>query len=210
MTRGRPSLVNRDYLLEKGMEHFIKQGYHGTGLNSLLEACSISKGSFYNLFKNKELFAVEIIHHYQAIARQHWRNQLTDVDGEYLTKIGVLLGREAVHFEHNRYNIVRLLANLSGEVNHTTPVLQAALSRAVESFISLIEQNMRASQEKGLIRNDIPPRQLALLVWNSWQGALLSMNVTDSINLLTQYSVSVQRLLLSLSTTAPSHDDHIA
>ena len=40
------------------------QGYHGTGLQEILDAVNIPKGSFYNYFGSKEDFGAEVIQHY--------------------------------------------------------------------------------------------------------------------------------------------------
>ena len=40
------------------------QGYHGTGLQEILDAVNIPKGSFYNYFWSKENFGAEAIQHY--------------------------------------------------------------------------------------------------------------------------------------------------
>ena len=56
--------INRENLLNHGVALLMQQGYHGTGLQEILDAVQVPKGSFYNYFGSKENFAAEIIGHY--------------------------------------------------------------------------------------------------------------------------------------------------
>ena len=51
-------------LLEKGSQIIHLKGYHNTGINEILEASNVPKGSFYFYFKNKEDFGLQLIDHY--------------------------------------------------------------------------------------------------------------------------------------------------
>ncbi|HEX8874632.1 MAG TPA: TetR/AcrR family transcriptional regulator, partial [Nitrosospira sp.] len=55
---------NRENLLNEGVVLLREQGYHGTGLQEILDAVNIPKGSFYNYFDSKEDFGAEVIQHY--------------------------------------------------------------------------------------------------------------------------------------------------
>ncbi len=56
--------LNRENLLNQGVSMLMGQGYHGTGLQEILDAVNIPKGSFYNYFGSKENFGAEVIQHY--------------------------------------------------------------------------------------------------------------------------------------------------
>ena len=56
--------LNRDNLLNQGVTLLMGQGYHGTGLQEILDAVNVPKGSFYNYFGSKEDFGAEVIQHY--------------------------------------------------------------------------------------------------------------------------------------------------
>jgi len=54
----------RKKLLEAGVSIFIDQGYHGTGIQEVVDKAGIPKGSFYNYFKSKEDFGSKTIVHF--------------------------------------------------------------------------------------------------------------------------------------------------
>ena len=54
----------RAKLLDRGVALLMEQGYHGTGLQGLVQSVGVPKGSFYNYFESKEAFSAEVVKHY--------------------------------------------------------------------------------------------------------------------------------------------------
>lgn len=67
MARPRRSQDTRERLLDAGVAVLREQGYHGTGLKSVLDRVRVPKGSFYNYFESKEHFGAEVIRRYGAL-----------------------------------------------------------------------------------------------------------------------------------------------
>ena len=57
----------REEIIRKGAELIHAQGFNATGLQQILQAVGIPKGSFYFYFKSKEDFGLEIIDYFNAI-----------------------------------------------------------------------------------------------------------------------------------------------
>ncbi|NVK41615.1 MAG: TetR family transcriptional regulator C-terminal domain-containing protein [Oceanospirillaceae bacterium] len=179
MTRGRKPEHCRSHILEMGMELFDRNGYHGTGLKEILETCQVSRGSFYNFFGSKEEFAVEIIRYYQEQAFDHWSLQL-DPECDYAAQLRRQIETEIDQGRAHCFRMGSLLVNLSGEIGAASDAFRNAIAAATERLLDAIENDMRICQRQGTVRSDLNPRELAELIWNSWQGALLRMQVEDS------------------------------
>ncbi|WP_372740857.1 TetR/AcrR family transcriptional regulator [Neptunomonas sp.] len=180
MAQGRRPEHDREQILEKGMQLFNKLGYHGTGLTAILKACRVSKGSFYNFFGSKEEFAVEMIEHYHSIECQRWDTEYAKLDYPQLEKMRIQLENEINKFESEDDNFGCLIANLSGELGNASPALKKAIRHSTAYVLESIEQDFKQCQLDGSVRNDLTPKQLAHLFWDSWQGALLRMKVDSS------------------------------
>lgn len=180
MTKGRPPTHSREKLLEKGIELFHQYGYHGTGLTTILQACKVSKGSFYNFFNSKEEYAVEVIQFYQALEIDRWNQEFSQLSGTHFVKLRKALALLVEELDSCRENVGCLIANLSGEVGNESPAFRQAISRATSKVIKLIAEDMQICQQEGCVRTDLPPEVLATLIWDCWQGALLRMKVEDS------------------------------
>ena len=55
-------LDKRDLILAKGAEVMTRRGYHGAGVQEIVQAAGVPKGSFYHYFSSKEDFAVQALH----------------------------------------------------------------------------------------------------------------------------------------------------
>ena len=64
MSRPRRSEHTREALIQAGIEHLSRFGYHGTGIKQILDDVNVPKGSFYNFFASKETFVAELIQAY--------------------------------------------------------------------------------------------------------------------------------------------------
>lgn len=180
MTKGRPLTHSREKLLEKGIELFHQHGYHGTGLTTILEACQVSKGSFYNFFESKEAYAVAVIEFYQALEIDRWNQEFAQFEGNHFVKLRKSIEQMIEELDSCNENVGCLIANLSGEIGNASPELRDAIKRATEKVVGLMADDFLICQGEGSVRTDLPAIVLAQMVWDCWQGALLRMKVEDS------------------------------
>ncbi len=180
MTQGRRAEHNRQDILEKGMQLFNQQGYHGTGLTTILKACQVSKGSFYNFFNSKEAFAVELIGHYHSIECERWEAEFAKLDCPQFEKMRIMLEKEIHKFESEEEHFGCLIANLSGELGNASHAFKEAIRQSTTDVLQAIELDFIQCQADGSVRTDLSAKQLSHIFWDSWQGALLRMKVESS------------------------------
>ncbi len=180
MARGRPPVHSREALLDLGNHLFQRHGYHGTSLSMILDACDVSRGSFYNYFGGKESFAIEVVEHYQALEMDLWREEFSRIQGSHADKLRTMMLRLIEDFSDENERIGCLLANLSGEMALASPEFRHAIRDAIQRVIDAINDDMLICQQEGSVRTDLSASALARLIWDYWQGALLRMKVEDS------------------------------
>jgi TetR/AcrR family transcriptional repressor of nem operon len=207
MNRGRKPEHCRETILETGMELFDRQGYHGTGLKEILDACQVSKGSFYNFFGSKEEFAVEIIRHFQAQAAERWNLQIEQPPGSYSARLRHKIETEIEHNQAHCFRMGSLLANLSGEIGVASEAFRNAIRDATDHILDALEQDMLLCQQEGSVRTDLSPRLLAELIWNCWQGALLRMQIQDSTEPLRTMVQLLWERILPAPASSTAHKD---
>ena len=69
----------RDRLVHTAYELFSREGFHGVGMDRILDAVGVSKQTFYNHFESKEDLMLAVLHHrsryeidmFQQALRQH-------------------------------------------------------------------------------------------------------------------------------------------
>lgn len=178
--------TNKENLLSQGVQLLMQQGYHGTGLKEILDAVQIPKGSFYNYFSSKESFAAEVIQHYIAPFIQQLDNHLKDPELDALTALKTYFNELVVELEKAQFKGGCLLGNLMGEIGDTSDLCQQSLQLAVHQYRDLLATGLKKAQAEGTVRIDKSADDMADLLANTWQGALLRMKIEQSANPLKQ------------------------
>ncbi len=172
--------VNRENLLNHGVALLMQQGYHGTGLQEILDAVQIPKGSFYNYFGSKEHFAAEIITHYISPYIEKLENDIHHSNGNTLNCLENYLNEAIVELEKTHFKGGCLIGNLIGEVSDTSELCRTVLQKAFNRYRDVWELGFIQAQHEGTLRKDKSAKEMADFWVNAWQGALLRMKIEQS------------------------------
>ena len=171
-TKTNPAPTRR-HLIDVGLELMRRHGYSATGLQEILHAAGVPKGSFYHHFRSKEEFTVAVIERYVALEAEHCQEVLGN------TRLAPLK-RLRCYFE----DLMRtaglsaaiqgcLLGSLSLEVATKSALLQGRLSSGFTFWQAAVAMVLQEAVEKGDLPKSIGSEALAGFVLNSWEGALL-------------------------------------
>ena len=181
MNRPAGKLATREKLLDQGVALIMEHGYHGAGLQTILQSVGVPKGSFYHYFASKEDFSAEVIQHYIApfIERLDYELQRPGIDARQALR---------AYFKDLTLEAARrdfrggcLLGNLMGEIGETSDKCRASLHAAVNRYRDKLAEALRRGQREGVFRADLSAETMADLLVNQWQGALLRMKIERSV-----------------------------
>jgi TetR/AcrR family transcriptional repressor of nem operon len=178
--------INRENLLNQGVALLMEQGYHGTGLKAILDAVKIPKGSFYNYFDSKESFGAEVIQHYIDPFIKKQASHLQQSEGDALGGLNNYFNDAIAELEQAEFKGGCLLGNLMGEIGDTSDLCQKSLQSAVNRYRDSLKSGLVQAQQQGTIRTDKSATEMADLLVNAWQGALLRMKIEKSSEPLKQ------------------------
>jgi len=172
--------INRENLLNQGVTLLMEHGYHGTGLKAILDAVQIPKGSFYNYFDSKENFGAEVIQHYIEPFIIQLTSYLQQSEGDALGALQRYFNEGIIELEKAEYKGGCLLGNLMGEIGDTSDLCQKSLHSAINRYRDVLQSGLAKAQRHGTVRADKAAKDMADLLVNAWQGALLSMKIEKS------------------------------
>ena len=171
-------------LLDIGLAMLLEHGYHGLGIQPLLDAAGAPKGSFYHHFEDKEDFALQVID-------QYMRHVHAGLDGCLGDKNRPPLERVRRFFELTRQSYKKegylgcLLGGLGQELSGTNEVFR----RKIEKCFSEIAKRTADCLEEARQRGDIPAesdtRRMASLLVDCWEGAALRSRLRGNASPLT-------------------------
>ena len=152
-------------------------GYQACGVQEIVDAAGVPKGSFYNYFKAKELLAREILDNY-------WAGAGLDI----LADASIApLERLRRHFQHiaSRYKKFGfengcLVSKFMHEASDSTPLLRAALRRQVVRWTALIAEAVREGHADRSISTSIDAETTARFLIESWGGVTGAMKLAAS------------------------------
>lgn len=178
--------LTRERLLEKGVALLMEQGYHGTGLQELVQSAGVPKGSFYNYFPSKEAFSAEVVKRYIEPFIEQLGVHLARKGQSGADALWSYFGELIEEVERRQFKGGCLLGNLIGEIGDTSDLCQASLREAVHRYRDRLREGIARAQQEGHFRTDLKAEHMADLLVNAWQGALLRMKIERSVRPLTQ------------------------
>jgi len=87
MTKPATKSATRESLIGVGLKLIQSGGYTATGINQILDAAKIPKGSFYHHFSTKDEFVMEVIRRYAAGEGERLERLLDDPDTPPLKRL---------------------------------------------------------------------------------------------------------------------------
>ena len=185
--RGRPPKTDnskretRERLLRRGIEILTEHGFASIGIDTILKAEGIPKGSFYHYFASKEAFVEQVIAGYGdyfAAKLDRWllNQQRTPLDR---LRDFVVDGRQGlVRFYFKRGCLV---GNLGQELAPNYPHLRQQLELVFVDWQQRIAQCLVAAIEAGELSAEADCQALAEYFWIGWEGAILRAKMQQSL-----------------------------
>jgi AcrR family transcriptional regulator len=203
--RQRRSAQIRERLFRASLDLFAQRGFSDTTVEDITNAADVGKGTFFNYFPSKE-------HLLLAFAEMQLSKLQSIVDnlrttGEPVSQFLRTLGVRMTEEPGRNPSMVRalLLANLS-----SSPVRDAMRINHARAH-ELLSEFVKIGQQRGELRNDLPPAEIAqvfrqmvfgtLLVWSLFSDDSLEHRIRSAIDVLWQ-GLSPREPMVPLSGVA--------
>lgn len=159
-------------LIDAGLHMLLEQGYNGLGIQDLLTATAIPKGSFYHHFRDKEDFALQVVDAYMEQVHAGLDACLRDRERPPLARV-----RRFFELTQQKYREEGYMGCLMGGLGQELSGIGEVFRRKIEGCFSAIAERMVACLDEARQSGDIPTecdvRQMADLLVDCWEGAAL-------------------------------------
>jgi TetR/AcrR family transcriptional repressor of nem operon len=169
----KTSTKNR--ILEAGAEIIHLKGFYHTGIQEILSAAEVPKGSFYNYFKSKEDFGLQLIDYFVEYYTHLSKDILEDSTIPPLDRIRRLLLWFVEFFKSKDYAYGCPIGNLAQERGDLSPAFRAKLKMALGSIVDIYSRLLAEAQRERTISDSLDVREAARFLVSSWHGALVHM-----------------------------------
>lgn len=173
MKRASRSIDPRQDILDAAQGIMSGQGFSAVGLNEILTAAGVPKGSFYHYFNSKDSFG-------QALLERYFERYLADMDA-------LFDGAEASGAERlMRYwrgwlerqatpdpQCKCLVVKLAAEVADLSEAMRDVLLRGTADIVQRLAGAIEAGVADGSLAVEEDPARLAETLYQTWLGASL-------------------------------------
>lgn len=164
--------ATKQRLLDAGQALLLEHGYHDLGIEALLTATDIPKGSFYHHFANKEDFALQVIDQYMGQVHAGLDASLGDRGRPPLERV-----RRFFELTQESYRTEGYMGCLLGGLGQELSGVSEVFRRKIEECFSAIARRLAVCLEEARSRGDLPSgsdtRRMANLLVDCWEGAAL-------------------------------------
>lgn len=166
------SVTTKQLLLETGMALLLERGYSALGVQALLDATGVPKGSFYHYFKSKEDFALQAVELYMQAVHAGLDACLEDRERPPLERVRRFFELSEAKYRDEGY-LGCLLGGLGQELSGTSAAFRSKIQWCFAEIAERIAVHLAAARGRGDIAADADPRRMADLLIDCWEGAAL-------------------------------------
>jgi TetR/AcrR family transcriptional repressor of nem operon len=185
----------RQHILDTAKPIILGKGFSAVGLNELLNAAEVPKGSFYHYFKSKEYFGEALLDSYFEA---------------YLVRLEILLSAEGMNGAERLMSYWQrwletqcgddaetkcMVVKLGGEVSDLSEPMRLALQRGTNHIISRLADGIEEGIADGSLPNDLVAADTALVLYNQWLGATVLTKIWHDKSALESSMCNTERIL---------------
>jgi TetR/AcrR family transcriptional repressor of nem operon len=171
------SIDVREKILATGQRIMGGKGFSAVGLNEILTAAGVPKGSFYHYFSSKEAFG-------KALLEDYFEDYLADMDRMLLPSARPAADRLIAYFEAWHYNQSFqdcqgkcLAVKLGAEVADLSEAMRSALDRGTSAIIQRMGRAIEAGVADGSLSVEDTPDAVAQSLYQLWLGASVMVKI---------------------------------
>ena len=174
-------LNTKDRIIETGAAIIHRKGFNHTGIQEILTAAGVPKGSFYNYFKSKNDFGLAIVDYFSEHFKKIAGKTLHDTAISPLNRIYRFLTTYMEHFESQNYTGGCPIGNLGQEMGDLSPEFRTKLKESIDMMIDAYSQVLATAQQDGKVSKSLNIKDTASFIVAGWHGAIIQMKLTQSL-----------------------------
>lgn len=159
-------------LLDAGLALLLEHGYNDLGIQALLEATHIPKGSFYHHFQDKADFARQVLDQYMREVHAGLDVCLSDSSRPPLERVRCFFEMTQEAYREQGY-MGCLLGGLGQELSGVNDVFRRKIEGCFSEIAERLAICLEEARRLGEIPGDADPRHMANVLVDCWEGAAL-------------------------------------
>jgi TetR/AcrR family transcriptional regulator, transcriptional repressor for nem operon len=183
-------------LLETGSVLMLCKGYHGTGIQQIVDTAGVPKGSFYNYFKSKADFVIAAMEHSSRDTIRAFEQALEEGGLPPDQRIIKAFRRMTEAFVKEKdFTRGCFVGNMCQEMADTNAAIAEKAEYLFRRYTAALARCLRERQDTDRNRRLPDADKLAEFIFNSWEGAVLRMKSSRNAHPLNAFIDTLEILL---------------
>ena len=189
------NLKARIHILDTAQGIVGAKGFSQVGLNEILAAADIPKGSFYYYFSSKEVFGRELLEHYFAKDLAQLDEFLLVADRSARDRLIAYWGFFRANQEHHDPMGKCLAVKLGAEVSDMSEEMRLALKSGTAGIIARLSRVIKEGKSDGSIPITGNPIAAANALYQLWMGASVMWKISRDRTAFSNANAATERIL---------------
>jgi TetR/AcrR family transcriptional repressor of nem operon len=178
LSRGR--VDKRAALIDIGTVIFTQKGFSTTGIDEIVQAADVPKGSFYYYFSSKEEFAIAVIGNYGRYFSRKLERILEDQNKTPLARLKGFTEEASSGMMRFDFRRGCLVGNLGQEMASLEENFRVVLLDVLREWRGRFAACLQEAKESGEILTPVDAAMLSHFFWCAWEGAVLCAKLERS------------------------------
>ncbi|ALA17702.1 MULTISPECIES: TetR/AcrR family transcriptional regulator [unclassified Chelatococcus] len=167
----------RESILAHGQRIMAGKGFSAVGINEILTASAVPKGSFYHYFGSKDAFG-------EALLERYFEDYLADLDAT-MSAPGLTMAQRLMNYwkawqDTQSFDDCQgkcLAVKLGAEVADLSEAMRLALKRGTSGITDRLARAIEAGVAEGSLSVDGTPAAVAQTLYQLWLGASVMVKI---------------------------------
>jgi len=166
------AVSTKQKLLDTGLVMLLRHGYHDLGIQAVLDASGVPRGSFYHHFDSKEDFALQVVDLYMEGVHAGLDACLSDEGLAPFQRVRAFFEATQEKYREEGY-LGCLLGGLGQELSGVSDAFASKIEGCFEAIAERIAGCLDDARRRGDLPADSDTRAMAELLVDCWEGAAL-------------------------------------
>ncbi|MEC5127455.1 TetR/AcrR family transcriptional regulator [Verrucomicrobiales bacterium BCK34] len=163
----------KERILDAAEEIILEESFHSVGINQILSAVGVPKGSFYHYFASKEEFGAEMIRHH--VSRENGRRSRillnSDIENNPIQRLLTFFETTIGRIHESGGKCPCLMQKLAAEVSNFSDTMREELGKGFAGVIRIFKELLDEAVAKNLLPADLDTEAEATFIMDLWAGA---------------------------------------
>lgn len=183
------STPTRTRILETARRLFHEQGFHATGISTILREAGVNSGSLYHHFASKDALLLGVLGHYLELLRPAVMNPAEQAAADPIERVFALLALYRQGIISTDFRMGCPIGNLALEVADDHPEARSLIDQNFRNWMAVVKGWLDAGADR--LPDSVDRAELATLILTVMEGGLMQARAARSIE---PYDASVAQM----------------